>query len=82
MKQLTFDEIDQVSGGCAEYCWGDFSMAGLGASIAAGAIGAIRGGFAGIALGAISGGIGYAGSKIGDKMAERVYTNTTPSLEK
>lgn len=36
MKQLTFDEIDQVSGGCAEYCWGDFSMAGLGASIAAG----------------------------------------------
>ncbi|NDV91358.1 hypothetical protein GTH32_09220 [Alteromonas sp. 345S023] len=78
MKQLTCNEIGQVSGGCAKYCWGDFSTAGLTASMVAGAIGGFRGGFAAMALGAISGGVGYAGSKIGDKMSERTYSSISP----
>ena len=72
MKQLMLNDIERVSGGCAEHCWGDFSLAGLGASLLAGAIG----------LGALSGGLGYAGSTIGDKMSERTTNvgSSTPSL--
>ena len=82
MKQLMLNDIERVSGGCAEHCWGDFSLAGLGASLLAGAISGLRGGPAAIGLGALSGGLGYAGSTIGDKMSERTTNvgSSTPSL--
>ena len=44
MEVLTNNEVDLVSGGCAEHCWGDFSIAGLAASMGAGALGGVRGG--------------------------------------
>ncbi|WP_124748982.1 Blp family class II bacteriocin [Alteromonas facilis] len=71
MNTLSNEELESVSGGCAEHCWGDFSAAGFGASVVAGAIGGMRGGFVSMALGAVAGGLGYAGSKVGDKMSER-----------
>ena len=42
----------------------------------AGAIGGIGAGWAGAALGGLSGGLGYAGGKIGDKMSERPTSTT------
>ena len=58
MKQLMLNDIERVSGGCAEHCP------------------------AAIGLGALSGGLGYAGSTIGDKMSERTTNvgSSTPSL--
>ncbi|MCW8107165.1 hypothetical protein OPS25_01435 [Alteromonas ponticola] len=71
MELLNIEELNAVSGGCAEHCWGDFSAAGFGISVMAGAIGGMRGGFVGAALGGFSAGIAYAGSKVGDTMSKR-----------
>jgi len=71
MNEITQHELTMVSGGCAEHCWGDFSLGGFLASIGAGAIGGMRSGLGGAALGGFAGGLGYAGGKIGDKMSER-----------
>ena len=71
MQELTFNDITNVSGGCEEHCWGDFSWEGFIASVGAGAIGGMAAGWGGAALGGLSSGLGYAGSKIGDKMSER-----------
>ncbi|APD90655.1 hypothetical protein FJN13_13260 [Alteromonas mediterranea] len=76
MQELTYFEIENVSGGCEEHCWGDFSFAGFMASVGAGAIGGIGAGWAGAALGGLSGGLGYAGGKIGDKMSERTTSTS------
>ncbi|AXT39557.1 hypothetical protein D1814_13150 [Alteromonas sp. BL110] len=71
MQELSFTEIENVSGGCEEHCWGDFSWGGFWASVGAGAIGGGAAGWGGAALGGLSSGLGYAGGKIGDKMSER-----------
>ena len=71
MRELSFTEIENVSGGCEEHCWGDFSWGGFWASVGAGAIGGGAAGWGGAALGGLSSGLGYAGGKIGDKMSER-----------
>ncbi|MHC6646213.1 hypothetical protein ACYTPF_06575 [Alteromonas sp. HB246098] len=71
MQELSFTEIENVSGGCEEHCWGDFSWGGFWASVGAGAIGGAAAGWGGAALGGLSSGLGYAGGKIGDKMSER-----------
>ena len=71
MQELSFTEIENVSGGCEEHCWGDFSWGGFWASVGAGAIGGAAAGLGGAALGGLSSGLGYAGGKIGDKMSER-----------
>lgn len=76
MKTLTMNEVGQVSGGCAEHCWGDFSFAGFAASVAAGGLGGARGGLGGFALGAIAGGLSYAGSNVGDKMSQRTVSTS------
>lgn len=76
IKQLNCLEFEVISGGCAEHCWGDFSLEGFLASAAAGALGGAAGGWAGAALGAMSGGLGYAAGKIGDKLSERTTSTS------
>ena len=60
MKELNVTEISQISGGCAEHCWGDFDIGGLSASMAGGAIAGSVGGPVGAFAGAIGGGIAYS----------------------
>lgn len=76
MNELKQHELTMVSGGCAEHCWGDFSLGGFLASIGAGAVGGLSSGLGGIALGGFAGGLSYAGGKIGDKMSERTTSTT------
>lgn len=59
MKQLNFEEVQNVSGGCEEHCWGDFETGALLASMAGGAVGGALGGPQGAAIGALGGAIGY-----------------------
>ncbi len=76
MNELKRSELGLVTAGCAEHCWGDFSLAGFGASVVAGAIGGMRGGWASAAIGGLAGGLGYAGSKVGDTMSKRTTDET------
>jgi outer membrane lipoprotein SlyB len=56
MQQLKANEISMVSGGCEQYCWGDFELGALMANTIGGAVaGAVSG-----PLGAVGGGAGAA----------------------
>ena len=66
MQNLTDQEVSQVAGGCAQYCWGDMSFGGFMASMVGGALGGAGGGPVGVSLGAIGGGAGYFFSKAWD----------------
>lgn len=59
MQNLSVQDIKDVSGGCAEYCWGDMSWGGFAGSVVGGAIGGMSGGPFGASLGAIGGGASY-----------------------
>lgn len=56
MQRLNTLEVEQVNGGCAEYCWGDFDIGSFGASVIGGAV---AGSFAG-PVGALGGAAGAA----------------------
>jgi len=59
MKQLNFEEIQYVSGGCEEHCWGDFEPGGLGAAMLGGAAAGVLAGPQGAIAGAIGGAVAY-----------------------
>lgn len=48
-----------VSGGCEEYCWGDFAAGGLAAVFVGGAVAGSAAVLAGAAVGAIAGAVTY-----------------------
>ncbi|OKY25960.1 hypothetical protein BI291_02975 [Thalassotalea sp. PP2-459] len=48
MRELNVNEIEQVDGGCAKYCWGEATMEGFVGAVSSGA----RFGLGGAALGA------------------------------
>jgi hypothetical protein len=64
MQQLQMNEITMVSGGCAEYCWGDFEMGALFANTLGGAV---AGSFSG-PMGMLGGGVGAAVAYMFDVM--------------
>ena len=54
VQTLTMNKISMVSGGCEEYCWGDFEVGGLADAVA----GSVAG-VAGAAVGAVGGAVAY-----------------------
>ena len=59
MQTLTLNELTMVSGGCEEYCWGDFEVGGLAAAFVGGAVAGSAAGLAGAAVGGIGGAVTY-----------------------
>ncbi|WP_105200307.1 hypothetical protein [Pseudoalteromonas sp. T1lg10] len=43
MRELNVNEIEEVNGGCAEHCWGDFSSEDFSSAISAGSLLGARG---------------------------------------
>ncbi len=66
MEILDTREVAEVSGACAEHCWGDMSWGAFAGSVVGGAIGGAGGGPIGASLGAIGGGASYFFSKAWD----------------
>jgi hypothetical protein len=58
MQQLQMNEVSMVSGGCEEYCWGDFELGALMANTIGGAV-----------AGSVSGPLGAAGGGAGAAIA-------------
>ncbi len=57
MQTSTMNKISMVSGGCEEYCWGDFEVGGL-ADAVAGSVAGVAGAAVG-AVGAVGGAVAY-----------------------
>ncbi|MGQ8366864.1 hypothetical protein [Glaciecola sp. 1036] len=59
MQVLDQASIQQVNGGCAELCWGDFDAGEMAAQVAGGAIAGSLAGPAGAAAGAVGAAAAY-----------------------
>ena len=43
MRELSVNEFQEVNGGCAEHCWGDFSSKDLSSAMSAGGMLGVKG---------------------------------------
>lgn len=59
MKNLDMNEIQAVSGGCREHCWGDFQAGGLAAAAVGGGMAGMVGGPVGMGMGMLSASVTY-----------------------